>query len=306
VWAGNRLHPMARALWSFWQRGNTVERIGYVVGGLLSLSGLVHLSILVISGGSWEGPLSLRKAATFGLSFGVTLLTIVWVTSWVRLRERTRARLLGVFTFACTIETALVSLQAWRGVPSHFNIETPFDSLVARSLAAGGAVLIIVILTFLVAAFRANPSVPQSLRIAIQTGFLTLTSSLMVGALMIAKGMRLVLAGDAPRAYATGGTLKPTHAVTMHAILVLPALAWLLSFADWSEERRVRVVTIGSVGYLLLVVVVSVQNASGLAPWDGALALGLSAAGALALTTAGLFAIRGVLCSFTPGGVARK
>jgi hypothetical protein len=306
VRSGNRLHSMARALWSFWQRGNTVERIGYVVGGLLALSGLVHLSILIISGGSWEGPLSLRKAATFGLSFGVTLLTIVWVTSWVRLRERTRAWLLGVFTVACATETALVSLQAWRGVPSHFNIETPFDSLVARALAAGGAVLIIVILSFLVAAFRNNPGVPRSLRMAIQIGFLTLASSLMVGALMIAKGMRLVLAGDAPRAYATGGTLKVTHAVTMHAILVLPALAWLLSFADWSEERRVRVVTTGSAGYLVLVVVVSVQNVAGLAPSDGALTVALSAAGALALTTAGLAAIKGVSRSFTPDGIARK
>jgi hypothetical protein len=60
--------------------------------------------------------------------------------------------------------------------------------------------------------------------------------------------------------------------VTLHAILVLPALAWLVSFADWSEESRVRVVTIGSVGYLLLVGVVSVQKASGLAPWNAGLA----------------------------------
>ena len=52
------------------------------------------------------------------------------------------------------------------------------------------------------------------------------------------QGMRLVFAGDAPQAYETGGTLKPTHAVTLHAILVLPALAWLVSFADWSEESR--------------------------------------------------------------------
>src|SRR5438445_13209322 len=34
-----------------------------------------------------------------------------------------RTILLTVFTAACTLETALVSLQAWRGVPSHFNTE---------------------------------------------------------------------------------------------------------------------------------------------------------------------------------------
>ena len=104
-----------------------------MVGVLLLASGLVHLAILVMTGGTWIGPLSLRKPTTFGLSFGVTLITIAWVSSFLRLGDRARAILLGVFTIACVIETALVSLQAWRGVPSHFNTETTFDALVART-----------------------------------------------------------------------------------------------------------------------------------------------------------------------------
>jgi hypothetical protein len=68
-----------------------IERVGYLTGILLLASGLVHLAILLTSGGSWNGPLSWRKPTTFGLSFGLTLMTIVWVTSFVRLRERTRA-----------------------------------------------------------------------------------------------------------------------------------------------------------------------------------------------------------------------
>jgi hypothetical protein len=32
----------------------------------------------------------------------------------------------------------LISLQAWRGVPSHFNLETPLDAAIARVLAFGG------------------------------------------------------------------------------------------------------------------------------------------------------------------------
>jgi hypothetical protein len=102
--------------------------------------------------------------------------------------------------------------------------------------------------TFLLASFRQQPAVPVSLRIAIRIGFVILLMSLAVGALMIAKGMRLVFAGDPQAAYATGGALKPTHAAAMHAILVLPLLAWLLSFTDWSERRRVGVVLLGTAG----------------------------------------------------------
>src|SRR4051812_11488710 len=106
---------------SLWTRGRRVERIAYVVGALLLASGLIHLAILVLGGLSWEGPLSFRKPMAFGFSFGVTLITIVWTASFVTLGERTRAVLLYGFTAASVFETALVSLQTWRGVPSHFN-----------------------------------------------------------------------------------------------------------------------------------------------------------------------------------------
>src|SRR5258706_8528134 len=108
------------------QRSRGVEKVAYVMGALLLASGVAHLAILVFSEQSWAGPLSLRKAMSFGLSFGLTLMTIVWVASWVRLGDRTRAGVIGVFTVACVVETVLVSVQAWRGVPSHFNMETTF------------------------------------------------------------------------------------------------------------------------------------------------------------------------------------
>ena len=121
------------SLGSFWQQGRRVERVAYLVGVLLLTSGLVHLGILIIGGGSWQGPLSLRKPMSFGFSFGLTLITIVWVASFLRLGNRRRMLLLGAFTAACVLETALVSLQAWRGVPSHFNVATPFDASIARA-----------------------------------------------------------------------------------------------------------------------------------------------------------------------------
>ena len=256
-------NSIVAALWSFWSRGQRVERVGYVVGALLIASGLINLAILVIGGGTWQGPLSLRKPTTFGLSFGLTLITILWVASFLRLGDRTRRWLLGAFTAACMLETALVTMQAWRGVPSHFNLETTFDGLVARTLAAGGLVLVVIIVTLAVASLRANPAVPISLRIAIRVGFLALVGAVIAGAVMIAKGMSLVFAGHPQAAYATGGTLKPTHAVTMHAILVLPLLGWLLSFADWSERRRIRVVVVAAAGYVAVAGVVVMANVTG-------------------------------------------
>jgi hypothetical protein len=112
-----------------------IERAAYWTGGLLILSGVIHLAILVTSSGTWEGPLSLRKPATFGLSFGLTLVNVTLIASFLPLKNRSRTLLLGLFTAACVLETFLVSLQTWRGVPSHFNVETPFDAAIAQTLS---------------------------------------------------------------------------------------------------------------------------------------------------------------------------
>jgi len=238
--------------------------ISYGVGALLIVSGLVHLAILLGSGGSWSGPLSLRKPMVFGLSFGITLITMTWVTSFLNLRDRVRAAFVSVFGAASVLETGLVTLQAWRGVPSHFNVATAFDALVTRGLAGGGVVLVLEIVALTVVAFRPNTAVPASLRLAVQVGFVLLSAAMVVGGVMIGIGMRQVFAGNAAQAYATGGALKPTHAITMHGILVLPVVGKLLAATDWSEERQLQMMRLVATGYVLLALGVAALNVTAL------------------------------------------
>jgi len=249
---GELIVVVPRSLFSIWIQATRAERTAYVVGALLMASGAVHAAILVATGRPWQGPVSLRKPATFGLSFGLTLMSVTWAASFLEFGRAPRVLLLGALAAVSVVETALVSLQAWRGVPSHFNVETPFDAAIARALAAGGFVLIVSIVVLTAAAFRANPALPPSLRAAVRIGFASLSASLLVGALMILKGMRLVFAGRREAAYLTGGSLKSIHAATMHVVLVLPLLAWLLSFTVWSERRRLSIVLAAAAIYALL------------------------------------------------------
>jgi hypothetical protein len=230
-----------------------VERSAYAIGSLLLLSGVIHLAVLLISGGTWDGPLSLRKSVTFGLSFGLTLINVTLIASFVHLKDRSRTRLLGIFAAACVLETFLVSLQVWRGVPSHFNVVTPFDAVVAQMLALGGFTLVAVIMLLTAAAFRHGTSLPPPLRLAAQAGLVALVGAQVVGGVMIATGMRLVFSEEAQRAYATGGWLKPVHAVLMHGILALPLLAWLVSKAGWNERMQARAVWTGIALYAVVV-----------------------------------------------------
>jgi hypothetical protein len=88
-----------------------VERAAYAVAALLVLSGLFHLAVLIVGGGTWEGPVSFRKPATFGLSFGAVLFAVIWQLSFLKLTKRMHILAVSVFAAACALQTALVVYQ---------------------------------------------------------------------------------------------------------------------------------------------------------------------------------------------------
>jgi hypothetical protein len=287
-------------LWAFWRRGRRVERVAYAVGTALFASGLFHLGVYAVDGGPWQGPLSWRKPVTFGLSFGLTLVTAAWAMSFLRLGAWTRTWLLGVFTVACVIEVFGISLQRWRGEESHFNEETAFNTVLSRGGLAGGAlVLVAFVIVVTVLNLRPAPYLPASMRLALRSGWLLLLGAMAVGVAMVMTAVIELNTPGVPEpvqqqaAYSSAGWLKPAHAITMHAILLLPGLAWLASHTTWDEARRLRVMVLATGSYWLLAVVVVGETLAGAgllrAPmWADALVaaglLGFAAAGVLVLT----------------------
>src|SRR5262249_43548743 len=118
----------------------------------------------------------------------------------------------------------------------------------------------VLVVALTVAALRTPIEPLPGMTVAIRTGLVILCGAMATGAIMIARGMMLVFDGHAAAAYATGGILKPTHAVMMHAGLVLPALAWWLSRAGWSADRQRKYVQLASVGYAALSAIVAAAN----------------------------------------------
>ena len=102
---------------------SVAERWLYGTGILLVLSGIFHLFVWMVLGGGWEGSISWRKPILFGISTGLTALSLGWIYSKMEVRKWDRV-VCGVFCVAILAEVGLISLQQWRGVPSHFNQTT--------------------------------------------------------------------------------------------------------------------------------------------------------------------------------------
>ncbi|MBB6036698.1 hypothetical protein [Phytomonospora endophytica] len=252
-----QLSHRAAALWT---RGRPMERFGYAVAAVLFASGLFHVVVYLVDGGPWEGPVSWRKAVTFGLSFGMTLACLVWVSSYVAMRPAVRRVLLGVFTAASVAEVTGITVQAWRNVPSHFNYEDGFSSAITGMLAGGGVVIVASVLALTILSLRAAPDTAPSMRLAVRAGLVILMGAMVTGAVMIAVGVTLANGGEQQAAYETAGWLKPAHAVTMHAVGVLPVLAFVLSCTRLDERRRTRIVACGVAAYALAALVTVVVN----------------------------------------------
>jgi hypothetical protein len=142
-------------------------------------------------------------------------------------------------------------MQVWRGVPSHFNFETPFNTVVAMALAAGGGVLIVTGLGFTTIAMRATASPP--ILLALRASFVALVAGFGVGALMVSKGVRLARSGHPTRAYATAGALKPLHAALLHGALILLPIAWLTTRANLTQQRKLHLTQASTAAYIALV-----------------------------------------------------
>jgi hypothetical protein len=267
---------IARELRGFWTEGRRIERLSYLVGAVLLLSGLAHLGVQAALGGPWEGPVSWRKPTTFGLSFGLTVISVTWVASFLGMRERVRTAAIGGLLVASVAEVGLITVQAWRRVPSHFNFETSFDTRVTMVLAAGGGVLFVVLGTLFAQALRTQPGLPADLRLAVRLGFGALLVGLLSGAVMIGIGTTLARGGDPQAAYHGAGVLKLAHAVGLHGIAVLPGLAWLSDLAERTHRRAAerhdsslgertvaRPLVTGSVGYLVVLGSALVVGAEG-------------------------------------------
>jgi hypothetical protein len=279
---------MGASLAGAWRQARPAQRCAYAVGGTLILVGLAHLVAWLAVGGAWQGPVSLRKPTTFGISFGLTTITLAWITGRLQISDRTRWLLLGPLAAADTYEVAWVAVQRWRGVASHFNFATPLDTWLFLAGAAAIAITVTVIVAVTVLSFWRLRAAP-SMVVAVRAGLLVLVVAQGVGGWMIGHGVGP--AGDGVTqgltTFGAAGVMKILHAVAMHAIQVLPALAWLLSFAALPERQRLALVWAATTGYGALVAVSLGQTAAGLAPFDvGVAAVVLALLGILLLGTA--------------------
>lgn len=256
------MHPSASCSFSGpWWREPRARPLA-LWGVILVASGLVHIGVWGLLGGPWEGPVTWRKPILFGISGGLTSLSLGW--AWAQLPLRWGDLWLARITaWALAIEVALIDLQRWRGVASHFNRATPLDSWLYDVM--GGLILFVtvVIVDLTVRWFHTRPPVTADMLLAARAGLVLLVVSCLLGIWASMHGDAQVARGLAPEIYGAAGVVKFPHGVVIHAIQWLPLIAWAARRVGLSGRARLLLVAVATVASGLLLAYALAQTLAG-------------------------------------------
>ena len=226
-----RLNPVAPE--SFFSFG-----VAFWVGAVLCGSGIVHLGIFAILGASWHGPLSLRKPMLFGISGGLTAWSIGWLMTQLRPMKYDRF-LVGSISFALLVEVALITIQYWRGVASHFNHATNLDAAIEFTMLALILLASCAILYLSVRTFRLRDEIEPAMATAIRGGMWLLSLSCGLGIVTSVLGELSISQGASYELWGKAGVLKFPHGVALHSIQLLPIIAWLVRVLKLAHSLQI-------------------------------------------------------------------
>ncbi|MET4134222.1 hypothetical protein [Pseudarthrobacter sp. PvP090] len=218
-------HPRSSFLRRNWHHLSAPARVLVAVGLIMAASAVFHTVVFLQSGTAWEGPVSWRKPITFGLSLALTAITLALIESCLRLRPLASWLLLGTLSVAFVVEAVLVTMQAWRGVPSHFNTATPFDAMVFSAMGMTVMVIVVVVISLAILSFTSAKPGGPGLTLSIRAGMVLLVAGQVLGAAIISVGEAAVVSGNeaavfGPEGVVLGaaGILKSPHGIALHAI----------------------------------------------------------------------------------------
>ncbi len=249
-----------------WYRDRRAQQLA-CIGLLLVASGLAHLVVWAVAGGPWAGSVSWRKPILFGISGGLTSLSLGW--AWSKLPWRWGDGWLGAtVAWALLVEVAAIDLQTWRGVASHFNRATPFDSVLYDAMGLLILWVTLVAIDLTVRFLRQPTGLAPDMLLAARAGLLLLVISCGLGIWVSVHGDMRMAAGLPPEHYGAAGVPKFPHGAVIHALQWLPLLAWAARRAGVTEQSREWLVAAATVGTTLIGCFALVQTLAGRSRFD--------------------------------------
>src|SRR5215469_14139668 len=115
-------HPMLKRLWK--------TDAPLTATGLMMLPVLAILAVgVIVDPRLITGAPAWLKPAKFALSIAVYVFTLAWIFTFIPGFKKTRRIVGWVTAIVMVLELSIISVQAWRGTTSHFNVSTTLNAV---------------------------------------------------------------------------------------------------------------------------------------------------------------------------------
>ncbi len=260
--------PVAQGLWAALR---TLHRANPV----LSLTGWLHLGLAVLAGVGLlldhrlvTGALVWSKPLKFALSIVAYVWTLGWLLASLPEEAQRSVRLLSIWAaVSMTVEQVIISLQAGRGVPSHYNISTPLNRILLLLMALFVVVVTVMNIWAVYLAWRYQPHGSAGYGWGLRWGLTLFLAGTLLGGAMLRLSQHTVGAPDGgPGLPGLGwstraGDLRIAHFLGIHALQALPLLGWALS--RWQPHQAAVLTGVGALAYAALVVMLFARALNG-------------------------------------------
>jgi hypothetical protein len=278
---------------SLWNRAWSLSPTLALSTGVMALGAVLTTLGLFLDPRQLVGEPVWLKPTKFYLSLTAYNVTVLYFFSFLSERRRL-VRISGhVLAAAGVIEMVAITLQAARGVRSHFNVATPFDAAIFSLMGATITVLWVTMIVLAIALLRSRQA-DRPLAAALRIGFIAAVIGTGLGYFMttpkptqleaMRAGQQVVESGSHTFGASDGGPglplvgwsteagdMRPAHFLGLHAMQLLPILAAVLARRrHLSETRRLAAIRATGVAYVGVTLVLAVQALRGvpIVHWD--------------------------------------
>jgi hypothetical protein len=257
----------------------TAVAVLMAVGLVGAAAGLIFDTRLITGAPAWEKP------AKFAASTAIYSATVAWLFRYLTVWPRFVTWMGRLLALGLTVEVAIIFIQAARGTTSHFNVGTPLDLVLFRTMGVFIALLWLSSVGITVALFRQTFSDPAwcwALRLGMM---ITVIGAAMGGIMLRMTPEQAAQAGRGQAAATNGahtvgapdggpglpvvgwstehGDLRIPHSFGLHGVQAIPFFAWLISRQRWQQRRQSGAVFVLASSYVAFIGILAWQALRG-------------------------------------------
>lgn len=189
------------------------------------------------------------KPLKFFVSVGIFFWTMAWLLAYLNEPQKVKKISLLIFILL-VIELILITYQAAQGKLSHFNISSFWDTMIFQTMGLAILLNSLVVFWFFIL-FRKVIHLPSGYALAIRIGLIIFLIAGVEGFVMAGRLGHTVGAADGQEGvFLLGwakafGDLRVFHFLGLHALQILPLLAWFF----WKDNAKIS----GIVGFVYFI-----------------------------------------------------